>query len=74
MEAKKWWMSRTIWGAILAAIFGLLPVFGVGVEVDEKTQGVILDNLMLVIQAGGVLVGAVLAVFGRVSAKRRVKK
>ena len=65
-DEKPWYSSRSVWGGVVAAVCGLLPLLGVGV--DPATQGAIAD---VVVQATGV-VGAVAAVVFRLRATKRV--
>lgn len=61
--AKKWYLSKTVWGALLAFSAPLLQL--VGIYIDEGTQGELAAAIATVAGASGGLI----ALFGRISAK-----
>ncbi|HEV7255740.1 MAG TPA: hypothetical protein VGN97_21900 [Mesorhizobium sp.] len=61
---ERWWESRVTWGAILAALAGILGLFGWAMP--EEMQGRIVD----VIVAAGPLVSALIVLYGRWVAKK----
>ena len=63
---KPWYASRTVWGGIVAAVCGLLPLLGL--DVDAGTQGAIAD---VAVQSVGVA-GAVAAIVFRVKADKKL--
>lgn len=69
-EAKGWWQSMTIWGTLLTAISTVLPLVGValGVSITPELAEEIGQNVVLVIQATGGLIGTLMALFGRARA------
>lgn len=69
-ETKSWWQSMTIWGTILTAITTVLPLIGVvlGISITPELAEEIGQNIILVIQAVGGLVGTLMALFGRTRA------
>jgi lysozyme family protein len=69
-DAKGWWQSLTIWGTLLTAITTVLPLVGVvlGVSITPELADEIGQNVVLVIQAVGGLIGTLMALFGRARA------
>lgn len=65
-NSEPWYQSRVTWGAILAALAGVLGLFGVVFDIDA--QGRVLD---LVIALGPVI-GAGIALYGRWAAKKPI--
>ena len=66
-EVKPWYRSRTVWGA-LVAIFASLA-HAAGVEVTAGDEGELADLLVAAAGAAGGLV----ALYGRIAARRRVR-
>lgn len=67
-KAKSALASRGVWGGLLAALAGAVPVFAAAFGLDAETQG---EILKIVAGLGGV-VGGALAIWGRVAATRRI--
>jgi lysozyme family protein len=69
-ETKGWWQSMTIWGTLLTAITTVLPLVGVvvGINITPDLAEQISQNIVLVIQAIGGLVGTLMALVGRARA------
>ncbi len=69
-ETKNWWQSLTIWGTLLTAITTVLPLVGVvlGVAITPDIADRIGQDIVLVVQALGGLIGTVMALFGRARA------
>ena len=65
---KKWYLSKTIWGALLAVTAPLFQL--VNISVDEAAQSQIADSITTIIGASG----GVLALFGRLSAKASIHR
>ena len=62
--AKKWYLSKTVWGALLAIA---APLFQMGgLYLDEGMQSEVAESITTISRASGGL----LALFGRMSAKR----
>ena len=59
---KPWYLSRTIWGSIVALVAAAASAFGM--EIDDATQSAFVDVALQLVAVGGSLV----AVVGRVSA------
>jgi hypothetical protein len=64
--AKPWYLSRTIWGVLVALAAQLLARWGY--ELTPALQGDIVSTILDLVSAGG----AGLAVFGRVKASKRL--
>jgi hypothetical protein len=72
MESKKnWWESKTIWGAVITVVCGGLALFGQNVDVE--TQSFLADKITLISLSVGQVVGAVIAIFGRFKAEKKIK-
>lgn len=73
METKKWYHSLTIWGTLIMGFLGLvLPVLG---QVDYATflaeeQAGIVE----VLGGLGVLIGSIMAIYGRFRAVKKIVK
>jgi uncharacterized protein (TIGR02594 family) len=65
-ETKGWWQSMTIWGTLLTAITTVLPLMGVvlGFSITPELAEQIGQDIVLVIQAIGGLIGTLMALFG----------
>lgn len=64
--SKKWYLSKTIWGALIAVAAPLFQL--VGIELSSDIQAQITDSIVTIAGASGGL----LALFGRLSASRRL--
>lgn len=68
--AKPWYLSKTIWGAILMFAALLLSFFGVTVTPEEQAS---MADLIIQIAEGVVgLVGFVLTIYGRFKATKPI--
>lgn len=69
-DTKGWWQSMTIWGTLLTAITTVLPLVGVmlGISITPELAEEIGQNIVIVIQALGGLIGTLMALFGRARA------
>lgn len=56
---EPWWQSRVTWGAIIAAIAGILGIFGY--TLPSELQGRILEGII----AAGPLISAAIVLYGR---------
>lgn len=63
-NAEPWYQSRVTWGAILAALTGILGVFGYAFPAEM--QGKVIDALV----AAGPIVSALIVLYGRWIAKK----
>lgn len=66
-ETKPWYTSRTVWGALIAITASLANA--AGIEVSAGDEGELAD---LLVSAAGVI-GGLIAVYGRISARRPVR-
>lgn len=66
-DLKAWYQSRTVWGALIAILASLANAAGVEVTAGDKA-----DLADLIIAAVGTI-GGMLALYGRISARRRVR-
>lgn len=66
-ETKPWWQSKTIWGSVVMVIAVVAQFFNV--SIDDAARSEIVEILS---SLGGV-VGAALAVFGRITATAKLK-
>ena len=63
---KQWYLSKTVWGALVAILAGLLPV--TGMELDAGAQSQLADDFVSLVGA----VGGLVAVYGRLTAEKRL--
>ena len=66
-ETKSWYMSKTVWGGLIAVAAGAAGAFGYTIAPDDQAQ--IVDAVVVV----ATVVGGLLSVFGRVKASKAVK-
>lgn len=66
IESKPWYLSKTVWGAGLAVLASLLHLSGVELGLEE--QGALADGLVALFGA----LGALFAVYGRISARHAI--
>jgi len=67
-ETKPWYLSKTVWGAVVTMVIGVLAVFGFG-----KLEGEQESVTELVMQLVTVIAGIV-ALIGRITAKTKLNK
>jgi hypothetical protein len=65
-DVKTWYRSRTVWGALIAILASLANV--AGMEMTAGDEGELAD---LIVSAVGTI-GGFIALFGRLSARRRL--
>jgi hypothetical protein len=65
-DMKQWYQSKTVWGALIAILAGLLQAGGVDLDADGQTQ--LVDSLVAISGA----VGGLLALYGRLMADKKV--
>lgn len=63
-ESKPWFMSRSVWGALVAIAAGIGGTFGI--MIAEQDQATLTDAILQIAGA----VGAVVALYGRLSASQ----
>lgn len=67
-ESKSWWMSKTVWGGVVALIGGILGVFDYTLAPEDQA-------LILEIAAGITTgVGGIVAIWGRTKASKTIGK
>lgn len=69
-DIKPWWQSKGVIGGAIAVACTIAGFFGV--SIDAATQAVIVDQAMAGVIAVVNLVGAALAIWGRLSAQKRI--
>lgn len=65
-DFKQWYLSKTVWGALVAIAASLIQA--TGMEFDPATQGQLADNLVSLAGA----VGGLVAIYGRLTAESRL--
>ena len=65
-ETKQWYLSKTVWGALIAIVASLVPAMGM--EFDAGTQAQLVDDLVSLAGA----IGGLIAIYGRLTADKRV--
>jgi hypothetical protein len=65
-DVKAWYQSRTVWGALIAILASLANAAGIEITAGDE------DELADLIVAAVGTAGGLIALFGRVSARRRV--
>lgn len=65
---KPWYLSKSVWGGIVALVAVTLSVFGYGIGADD--QAILVDYAVSI----GGAVGGLLAIYGRIVASKKVGK
>ena len=68
---SKWWgQSMTIWGALLTALSTVLPLLGpiLGITLTVDLVEKLGQDLVLLVQAAGGLIGTIMTILGRMRA------
>lgn len=71
METKQWYLSKTIWGAVIMLLATVLKATGL-VDLTATEQGQLVDQLYSLAFAGSELVGFALVIWGRISASKNL--
>ena len=66
-NSKSWYLSKAIWGSLVAVVIGTLLMFGVGTELEGEETAI--EELIMQIVA---VVGGVVALIGRVVARKNI--
>ena len=73
----KWWgQSMTIWGVIITTLSTVLPAFGplLGLDITAELIRQLGDQIVVVVQAVGGLIGTILAIWGRARATASLER
>jgi uncharacterized protein (TIGR02594 family) len=75
-EVKWWGQSMTIWGALLTALSTVLPVLGpaLGLNLTAELVQRLGQDVFLLVQAAGGLIGTVMTILGRVRASAQLMR
>ena len=68
---KSWIVSKTIWGAVIVLVSTGLKAFGIG-DIPAIEQAALTDSVMALITTIGQFAGAVIAIYGRVKADKKI--
>lgn len=66
VEEKHWYLSKTIWGSLVAVAAALAST--IGITIDPENQIAIADAALQLVAAGGALI----AIYGRLSATQMI--
>ena len=73
----KWWgQSMTIWGVIITTLSTVLPAFGplIGLDITAELIRQAGDQIVVVVQAVGGLIGTILTIWGRARATTSLER
>ena len=71
MNTKQWWLSKTLWGLLIAIIATGLQMTGV-VSISDIEQTGLIDRLIVIADLLAQLFGFIFAIYGRVTAKHAI--
>lgn len=71
LGAKQWYLSKSVWGSIAVIVGLILDKSGIGVSQEEMDLAI--DNLIGAISAVLQFAGVILAIYGRLNAKKVLK-
>ena len=74
---SKWWgQSMTIWGVIITTLSTVLPAFGplLGLDITAELIRQLGDQIVVIVQAVGGLVGTILTIWGRARATTTLER
>lgn len=66
-ELKNWYMSKTVWGGVVAILASCSHLLGVEIGLDDQSG--LVDGLTALATA----VGGLVAIWGRISATKRLR-
>ncbi|MFD1327623.1 hypothetical protein [Mycoplana ramosa] len=66
-DLKPWYLSKTVWGGVLAIVASLADLAGLGI--DSLEQAELADHMTALLAAAG----GIVAVAGRIVAQKRLK-
>ena len=67
-ENKPWYISKTVWGGLIAV--GAAVAGSFGVDIDAGTQSEIVDYIVVGVGA----IGGLVAIIGRLQANKKIGK
>lgn len=70
-DTKPWYLSKGILGPLVTVLALIAGAFGV--KIDPATQGLIVDQVSGAITAVVALVGALVGIYGRITATTTIK-
>lgn len=70
-ETKSIWASKGVWGSIIAVISVITGAL-FGVTIEPETQALVLDQITAIITAGTALFGAIMGLYGRIKADKKI--
>ena len=73
----KWWgQSVTIWGVIITTLSTVLPAFGplIGLDITVELIRQLGDQIVVIAQALGGLIGTILTIWGRARATTSLER
>jgi hypothetical protein len=65
-ETKPWYLSKTVWGAVVTMVIGVLALFGFGKLEGEQES--ITELLMQIVT----VIAGIVALIGRITAKNKI--
>lgn len=66
VRMKSWYMSKTIWGSLVAVLAAAASVFGL--DIDPTAQAQLTDAVLQLVT----ICGALFAIFGRITASTTI--
>jgi len=70
-DTKAWYESKGVWGSLISIIALVVGLFGVH-NLTPEVQAQLSDNLATIGSALGVVVGSIVALYGRLTAKTTI--
>lgn len=67
VDLKPWYLSKTVWGGVLAIVASLANLAGLGIGSLEQAE--LADHMTALLAAAG----GIIAVAGRIVAKRKLR-
>jgi len=69
-ETKKWWQSKTIWGAAIVLAVAVLRILGNVTQAETiETEK---ENILAWLEQAAIIIGGALAFIGRLTAKKMI--
>lgn len=69
-DNKQWYTSKGVWGGVVSTVCAGLAL--AGKSVDAETQLFLTDSVYQIVLAAGAVVGGLVAVWGRLTAKSSI--